>query len=312
MPSGSASGYLFHLKRPHCHIFLAAREEPGETPNVYLSPSAIALWSLGPREVVRQLNDLINKLGGIVERVQVSRCDLALDIWIKGGLNYDSLQAMRISKSRKVAAYAQDDRLETYYVGRGGGGVQARIYNKWEQVVRKPETRWILDVWGSEYLVFDIWRIEFQLRRKFLKERDIDTVDDLLFKAGALWKYLTTEWLSFRLPDDSNTTRRTVHPWWQYIQQCADQFGPDVDLQRRIKTDTLPPPDWYISHISGCIPGYAAAKGYASLPDALVNLFNDVEDYWESPERGWENEFKKRRILADQPIAEVEDDDIPI
>jgi hypothetical protein len=142
------------------------------------------------------------------------------------------------------------------------------------------------DIWDSEDWK-DIWRIEFQMRRVYIKKFGIESIDDLKACAGALWRYLTEEWLSLRLPDSTNTSRRTVHLYWQAVQGCADSvLGPELELQRRASMDGLGTEEWHASHISGCLASFAALIGEPDRMAATKRLLDAVDEYWEG--RGWE------------------------
>jgi len=121
--------------------------------------------------------------------------------------------------------------------------------------------------------------VEFQIRREVLKEFGINQMADLVAKAGGLWSYLTGHWFSLRLPDDSNVSRRTIHPWWQAVQAMADQFGPACEISRDFSSQ-LASVEWYISHCSGCLVGYAARRNLQDFESAAASLVDDMRNYY--------------------------------
>lgn len=184
-PSGKGRNYGFHIYRPGCHVFIARRGEAGKTPNVYVSIESHRLWRDGVEMSLDWVENLIIDLGGEIERVQVSRCDLATDFYIPGGLNYELLSSCRVSKSRKTGHFMEDDRLETYYVGEKRNPIQARIYDNTKEIFKHEDKLWFLDVWRISECVA-VWRVEFQMRRKHLKVWGVESLQDLIEKAGGL------------------------------------------------------------------------------------------------------------------------------
>jgi hypothetical protein len=63
-------------------------------------------------------------------------------------------------------------------------------------------------------------RVEFEFQRQALREHGVDTADDAIEQAPALWVTATTDWLSLRLPTaDQTRSRWPVDPVWQRIQR---------------------------------------------------------------------------------------------
>lgn len=165
----------------------------------------------------------------------------------------------------------EGDQLQTFYVGAKSSPIQIRIYDKGVEIRKYGTKLWFSVVWGIEDFT-RVWRIEYQLRRPTLKSFRIDSPDDLLNKSGALWKYLTEQWFSLRLPDNETTTRRTVHPFWKDVQAVAHQFGiPTISLDRDLSTV---PADvkTCLSQIKGRIMTFAARTGCNSWEEACELL----------------------------------------
>jgi hypothetical protein len=97
------------------------------------------------------------------------------------------------------------------YIGGKDSDLLCRIYDKAKEAGTTGK-EWFLKLWKLDQLL-DIWRIEFQLRRSVLKQFGIDTLEDLIQRSGGVWAELTSSWLSFRLHDNPNTARRSIHPW---------------------------------------------------------------------------------------------------
>ena len=64
-------------------------------------------------------------------------------------------------------------------------------------------------------------RIEFEIGRTGLREYGVDTPEDALGAAGALWASLTETWLTYRSPTgDATKSRWPVAPEWRAVQHA--------------------------------------------------------------------------------------------
>ena len=309
--SGKGANYPFHLQLHDMHLWLARQQKPDSLPNVYVSPSAQLLKLAGVCAAVENVRGVIEQLGGQVLDVQVSRADLHADFAIPGGLSFDFIRHHLVGKPRHSQAITESNELETFYLGRKKSPVQLRIYNKSRHISKHLELRWLFDLYNTEH-VFDVWRIEYQLRRDWLRERLINSVDDLIQHAHAIWHHLTAEWMSLRLHDDSNTSRRSVHPFWQHVHNVCEDFGPKASLGRLSKPPVDLPADWYVSRMRGSLLRYAVRRGVPDLFDAVERLSKELLSSW-SP-GVWLDEFERMRIelgLAGLTHAEEGGEDVP-
>lgn len=302
----SKRNYRYHVQTHDLNIWLADAESPKDYPNVYASPSARSLWTDGPAVVVEGLRHLLLELGGQVMEIQVSRCDLAADFALPEGLSLDFLRHHRVSRTRKTHLYEENEKLETYYVAKPGAPIQARIYDKLTAIMAKPGGEFFFPLWGGPA---PTWRVEFQLKRSFLREAGINSMDDLVAQTGGLWTYLTDQWLSLRLQDNQNTRRRTVHPWWQAVQDCADLFGPSCTISRGNDTPPLLSPDWYVSHMSGCLVSLAARLGTSNISEAIKAFEEHARTYWAG--KSWNEAYGCKRVECQLPADTEGGDDVP-
>jgi hypothetical protein len=279
LPSGKPPTYSFHLQTPDFHLFVAKSRSASKYPTVYASPLAQSLWLCGVIPTVRKIGEFIHRLGGRVERMQVSRCDLSADFLIPAGLTLDFLRETKVARARAWRPFCEGDSLQTFYVGGNGAELQCRIYDKALEVAHDGLKAWFIDLWKVEELK-DVWRVEFQLRRPVLKQFGIDTIEDLIKLSGGVWESLTSNWLSFRFDDDPNATRRTVHPWWQAVQAVSLDFGSEIAVERNYDRPKTAPAEWFVSHGSGCLPGYAARKNLSDFGAALDAFIGDAKRYW--------------------------------
>ena len=145
------------------------------------------------------------------------------------------------------------------------------------------------------------------LRREVLKQLRIDSIEDLRQQAGGAWAYLTESWLSLRLDDNANASRRTVQPWWQAVQAAARDFGSEIAIERDYAKGGKAPVEWYVSHGAGCLVGFAARQGLGEFADAFGSYADAMIEYWQT--RCFDDRYRVERIkLGFSPDAEGGDD----
>jgi hypothetical protein len=300
MASGKPPQYRYHLRFAEYHLYIGITNPPEETPNVYISFNAETLWNHGLKKCLELASRDIRLLGGELLYLQVSRVDLSTDFHIPGDLSLTFLDRHKVSRSRDQQHYLSKGHLETYYIGTPGAPIRLRIYDKGTEIA-KTNKQWLLNLWGIERPEC-VWRVEFQLRRSALKEMGIETSDCLKSKLGGVWRYLTEEWFSLRLPDHERQDRREVHPWWAEVQALASKFGPAIDLQRLPDSELPAPLEWYIAHIGGCLPSIGALTHTVHFDFVLNELFTQLIAYWF--DRDFKGEVQKRMLrLGKQPPA---------
>jgi hypothetical protein len=296
-PNGKPPMYRYHLQSADFNLFIGQRPFPKEgTPNVFASILAKSLWKRGVAAAVEHLIAFVESLGGRIQACKVSRVDLAADFHIPGGLNSDFLLRCRVAKSSAYRVFADGDHLETFYIGSPGAAVLARIYDKSREVLSDPHQikMWFFeDVWKRKPGK-DIWRVEFQLRREILRELQCDTFADLVERASGVWKYLTEDWLTLRLLDNENVSRRTINQWWSAVQEVGGDFGGSLAVTREYAKGGEAPADWYIAHGAGCLAGYAARKGVKELDKALADFARAMREHLGTSDFG--ERFRVERI----------------
>ncbi|MEM7682847.1 MAG: hypothetical protein AAF288_12895 [Planctomycetota bacterium] len=300
-PSGKRN-YRWFLRYPGFVAWVAQRSTPDRYPNVYVSPSAQSLWLLGVDGAVETIANWIAELGGTLLRVQVSRVDMTADFAIPDGPSTEWLKSAVVGRSKKTKQYETECKLETFYVGKRGAPIQGRIYDKALQMRSAVNSRFLTELWGGEE---PAWRVEFQLRRSKLRQLEIDSLDDLRKHGAWLWRYLTEDWLTLRLPDNPHTSRRSLHPWWQAIQHCHAEFGGTGTRDGRCISVPKAPVEWYVAHISGCLVTFAARERLRKLPEAIDRIAKCIAEYWDT--KSWPDALTKRHLELGQADGEASD-----
>ena len=306
--AGKKRNYRYRIQIPEAIIWVAGDFSPNNFPNVFVSPSAELLWRVSPDGVIEALEGMIRELGGSITRQVISRVDLAADFYLPESLGLQQMHESRVARAKKSNHYADGDKLETFYVGTRGAQIQARIYDKMTSVLRKPRSAFIVPIWGGP---LPVWRVEFQLRREFLRRQGVSSLEELKPKLGGVWQYLTSEWLSFRESGPEHTSRRPVWNWWERVQEAAGQFDPGCSIDRSQHEISMAPTDWYVAHMAGCLVSLAARMDKPKLEEALEAFDEAAREAWAS--KCWEDEYARRRIqIGRSPGSEGENDDCPL
>jgi hypothetical protein len=279
LPSGKPPNYRWHLQWPGFHLYLANQKAAQRgTPNAYASINAKTLWLESAELAIQSIVREIELLGGDVKAIKPSRCDLTADFLLPGGLSLPFLLEHRVPEHTKHSHNMTAERLETFYQGAKKSPVQLRIYDKGLEIRKGGIKFWFRDVWGIETLE-DVWRVEFQVRRTALKEFKCNTMEDLRKQLAGLWSYLTGHWFSLRLPDDPNATRRTTHPFWQAVQDCAERFG-ELSHVTRHRENELASEAFYVQHGAGCLAGFAVRRQEPDMEEACRQFTGAMLAYW--------------------------------
>jgi hypothetical protein len=293
-PSGKAPNYRYHIQFPEYHCFIAISQTPKHSPNVYVSFTSESLnQDRTEKELIELVKKDIESLGGEAFSHKISRCDLYADFMIPGGLSLEFIRSHMVGRNDKTNQYMDGNRLETFYIGGKKSDIQLRIYDKGRELKNKEsEERW-LALWFIDDPQ-DVWRVEAQLRWSILKQYKITSVDDLLVKKADLWRYATEEWFSLRYPDNENATRRTVHEFWQKIQECKEIFGSDTGAVRRYKKDRKGNVNWYVQRITKFCIACAA-----------ILRINDLESSVQQVSRRVFNLLKKKGDFSERVASKA-------
>lgn len=133
--------------------------------------------------------------------------------------------------------------LETAYFGKKSSSVWCKFYNKTKEVVKKNDDDtpllWSQNGWdGNETIV----RVEFSMRRDFLKELDNGkyvSLDMFIKSMDLLWDYLTTKWL--RMVDivkHNNSTTSVISKFWICVQNGYKKVENNI-IRKKINKSKL-------------------------------------------------------------------------
>jgi hypothetical protein len=201
--------------------------------------------------------------------------------------------------------YRYRRKISGMYFGSGSTNkIYCRIYNKSLELTQRNHKKWFYDIWKKENGdCGSVWNIEFQLKREFLKEYSLDTVEQLIDCMGSIWDYLTQKWLVKVLDDRTRIENCSIDPRWQLIQKAFDSYKRKKEfikkeLQLKREAESMVP------SIMGNISTYAAKIGYKDLRLTMFTLGINSDHYYKHKNTSFEKEAGNKRKLLPSEQAE--------
>jgi len=218
-PHGT-NGYEWLLKENDYTLKIGNWTELRDRPSIMAEISSETLWHLGVEEAVSRIKGILTNTGANIIEVKLSRVDPCVDILMPKDLWSIKLIEYAVTRAIDIVPYYKHRKLTGIRIGMGI--ILARLYDKPLEIAQQSKKYWQYDKWGIRideipegYMII---RIEFQLRREFLKQVGLNTVEDLLSLHSRAWAQCTQIWLRFEDGIGKHVTRRRTLPFWKIIQ----------------------------------------------------------------------------------------------
>jgi hypothetical protein len=236
---------------------------------------------------------MLSEFGDLTGTAMVSRIDLAADF--VSNLAMDSWpRTAWVTRATEIHSYAKDQVFTGWTVGMGGI-ISARLYNKVEEIFYSSKP-WVMNLWQKVGWIpgETVWRLEFELKRDFLKERGLSGLDSVLDHLNGLWSYATTEWLRLTVPSESDATRTRwpLHPLWVDLASVDWASQKSVLLDRCSNTRT-PNEQRLASMVLGSLVSYMAMHGIDDHNEALNGLLRSLYDHYSTVASKKEQSFEE-------------------
>lgn len=230
-PNG-AMGYEW-LIIGHDYVLKVGKwQEQLKRPHVVIEIRSETLWTHGAENAINHICGILEGLGAIILSVKMSRVDLCLDFLMNEKDWHRDLIDYIVSRAKEIKTHTSERKLSGFAIG--SGDIQARIYDKALEIRQKSSKTWMFEIWGIKDVPRGsrVIRLEFQMRREFLKEVKVDNPDDLILKIRDLWLYCVDHWLKFQdRPGKHHTQRRNMF-WWDEIRKGFQDFHIGAGLVR--------------------------------------------------------------------------------
>lgn len=256
---------------------------PGKKlPMAYVKVSAEYLAFKGPRAVQEELEGLLSEFGEITGRNMVSRIDLAADF--SSPCIMDSWhRSAWVTRAVEIHSYAKDQEFTGWTIGMGGI-IGARLYDKTKEIKHSgkswAETLWLPGGWQPGQ---QVWRLEFEFKRDYLKERQLSSLDSVLVNLNGLWRYATTEWLRLTEPNPADLTRARwpTHPLWVALA-CVDWKTTGGVLLKRFTNARMPDEKRLYGTVFSSLASYMAIHQIEDKNVAIDGLLGKMHEHFQA------------------------------
>ncbi len=244
-------------------------------PAIRVQPHTAFLQGYGPRAAVNWYRDHLESECGVV-LLSVNRLDLFADFqgWdVNGDTRHEFL-----CRSKSRTTFEENGLFTGFNFGkRKTGTVNSRLYDKTLRVEENGEHYWKM-IWSER---FDpakrVLRVEFELASAVLREFGLSDPDEVLDASGALWMYLTGDWLTHRIPGtDQTKTRWALSAQWRDVQ-CATIGENSYGLNRMYLGKRRGGVAGIISALEGYLSSFGAYAEAPTLDDMLPHLRDALE-----------------------------------
>ena len=256
---------------------------PGKKlPMAYVKVSAEYLAFQGPVAIQEELKVLLSEFGLISGQNMVSRIDLAADFCSSCVMDSWHRSAW-VTRAVEIHSYAKDQEFTGWTIGMGGI-IGARLYDKTTEIKQSgkswAETLWLPARWEPGQ---QVWRLEFEFKRDYLKERNLSSLDSVLANLNGLWSYATTEWLRLTVPNpaDSTRSRWPTHPLWIALTSVDWETKCGV-LLKRFTNARMPDEKRIYSSMFGSLASYMAIYQIDDKEEAMDGLIGKMHEHYQS------------------------------
>jgi len=297
---GKGSGLFPYILSDNAFRISLASMGAKRLPLAYVQIKSDWLVFRGILEAVAELDVIIEQFGcydfdEIQIKANVSRADLFVDFVC--ACPFDALPvAAWVSRAKRISTHTISRAFTGYSFGLGGD-MSARLYDKTKELEESKKDYlkkiWADKGWDGESTV---WRLEFQFKRSVLIEHEAGTVEALLSKLSALWRYSATSWLKLTIPSDTDSTqsRWPLHPVWEALAGI-DWGMPDQGISIPVKASTLPSDRYlFINGLAG-LTSFMAREGISD-PEEAFEAFKNAARHFHNMESDYNGKSFKQYL----------------
>ena len=225
---GTRSGYPLLLENESFTLQAGASNQP----SFFVTYRSIALWHLGLEALHERFLEWARSVGLVVMQPEtVSRMDYAFDY---------HLTELDFDEDNFVTGFVKDNQhrkngtVQTFRLGQGN--LVLRVYNKSDEIIESSSKTWLYELWGRDS---DVWRVEWQARKEWLRDYGIKTVSNLQERQGDLLTDLVNDHTKLCIKSgDTNRSRWLLHPLWMDLQEQVERM-PAFGVERDLNMDAL-------------------------------------------------------------------------
>lgn len=225
---GTKSGYPFLIENEAFSIQFGEFNNP----SFFVAFRSIALWHFGAQKLHERFLLWAASLGLRPYRTEsLSRVDFAFDYHVPE-IDFD--EDSFVSSFVKDNQHRRNRKVQTFRLGTGE--LVLRVYNKCDEIEESSSKTWLYKMWDRDT---DVWRIEWQVRKDWLRRIGIRTFEDLERRQGDLLRVLVMDHTKLCIKsDDTNRSRWPLHPLWQDLNDQVAQI-PGLGVIRELDMAAL-------------------------------------------------------------------------
>ena len=178
---------------------------------------------------------------------------------------------------------------------RESGTISARLYDKTIESAKSGTAYW-KQLWGETYNpALSVLRVEFELHREVLRQFGVSTPDEVLASTGAMWHYLTHDWMTHRVPtNDETKSRWPVSEPWQAVQR-ARIAGGALGIERAYGAKRAGVLANLMPSLVGQLANFGALTNSESVIDLIPHLERHLYQYSRSSGRSMISRIAEKR-----------------
>lgn len=268
------------------------------TPSIYIRFSSFFLWELGYNQAYNVFMQWFhNSFNVNITNVKISRVDICFDTdeISFNERDIEKLYSRAIKMEQKYAddIYYNRKVFSGFVIGKGSD-LSCRIYNKTLEI-KNSNKLWFENIWKELCWkgTSNVWRIEFQIRKKVLKELDIKTIEDIDDRLVNIWSYLTQKWLIMKQNGkDSNKSRWKVTNKWKAIQKADFDYVGNASVRNRLIKGER---DKLIAQCGGILLSITALANSNNISSSFLEVMELLKDKAEKNDTTIIEEIEKRK-----------------
>ncbi|NLK11724.1 MAG: replication initiation factor domain-containing protein [Staphylococcus equorum] len=249
------------------------------------------LWSCGFKNSWQLVEEWIKETLGEIIDCKISRVDLCCHI---DDLKLELYNMANFKGSyRNQNIYLTDRKVSSMNFGSRNSPVYLRIYDKVLEIKVTRNKTWFNEIWKHFNIdLNNVWNVEFELHRDFLREKQINNFTELYESLQTLWRYLTTKWIVMIKNDNVRTDRCETEEVWKKIQGAFDKYEdkPLIERAKQLDCDAKA----LVPQIVGCIASYGARLGVEDIDYVYQMLHSQSKEYLERKNISYDKKIEEK------------------
>lgn len=294
--ANGSMGYAYILHNSDYEIdFSMARSSQKDNYPVFVRIKQNPLWSNGIYYAYGFIIHWLQKIFGTVSSEKLNRIDICCHTDCIPFQNFGLDFFKTRSTKKNIRVYGNT--INGFEFGsRKESLIYCRIYNKTLEVKESKKATWFFDIWKkNDADISNIWNIEFELKRNFFREYNIESFADFINNAKSIWDYLTTQWLILCIKDHSRLENCTIHPAWSAVAEhfFIEKYAKFTRKSKQFTADR----ESLVAQIIGYIRSYAAIENISDLHASLERLYTDITIQLSNKNKSFEQLVREKSVL---------------